>query len=222
MLDFIRHKIGLLKAEYRLFRYKNRFGNSRIYSLLDKKIESLIREYTLIEAGVVIKGNVRYLGKGLYIGSDTQITSCDHIGDYCSISSHVKIGLRNHPMDWLSTSPVFYSKRRGLVADNLFDGRGDKRTWIGHDVLISANVLIMHGVEIGTGAIIGAGAVVTTDIPPYAIAVGVPAKVTSYRFEEPVREALMQSEWWKKDPETIRQLPYFKQVDQVLQRNSNQ
>jgi acetyltransferase-like isoleucine patch superfamily enzyme len=37
--------------------------------------------------------------------------------------------------------------------------------------------IIMPGVTIGEGAIIGAGAVVTHDIPPYSVAVGVPAKV---------------------------------------------
>ena len=37
--------------------------------------------------------------------------------------------------------------------------------------------IIMPGVTIGEGAVIGAGSVVTRDIPPYCVAVGVPAKV---------------------------------------------
>jgi galactoside O-acetyltransferase len=40
---------------------------------------------------------------------------------------------------------------------------------------------VVDGVIIGEGSIIGAGAVVTRDIPPYSIAVGVPAKVISKR-----------------------------------------
>jgi len=51
-----------------------------------------------------------------------------------------------------------------------------------HDgVWIGANVCILDGVTIGGGAIVGAGSVVTRDIPDYAIAVGVPAKVIKYR-----------------------------------------
>jgi acetyltransferase-like isoleucine patch superfamily enzyme len=42
---------------------------------------------------------------------------------------------------------------------------------------IGIGAIIMPGVTIGEGAVIGAGAVVTKDIPPYSLAVGVPAKV---------------------------------------------
>lgn len=52
---------------------------------------------------------------------------------------------------------------------------------IGNDVYIGARVTILPGVNIGDGAVIGAGAVVTKDIPSYAIAVGIPAKVVAYR-----------------------------------------
>lgn len=44
-------------------------------------------------------------------------------------------------------------------------------------VHIGIGSIIMPGVTIGEGAIIGAGSVVTKDIPPYCVAVGVPAKV---------------------------------------------
>jgi len=40
----------------------------------------------------------------------------------------------------------------------------------------------MPGVTIGDGCVIGAGAVVTKDIPPYSVAVGVPAKVVKSRL----------------------------------------
>jgi acetyltransferase-like isoleucine patch superfamily enzyme len=42
-------------------------------------------------------------------------------------------------------------------------------------------VKVMDGVRIGRGAVIGAGAVVTQEVPPYSIALGVPARVTGRR-----------------------------------------
>ena len=55
----------------------------------------------------------------------------------------------------LVTSPV-------VIEDNV---------WIGE------KVVILKGVRIGEGAVIGAGAIVTHDIPPYSVAVGIPARV---------------------------------------------
>ncbi len=52
---------------------------------------------------------------------------------------------------------------------------------IGKDCWIGARVIITAGIAIGDGAVIGAGSVVTRDIPPGAIAVGVPARVVRHR-----------------------------------------
>nr|WP_235108757.1 acyltransferase [Acaryochloris sp. 'Moss Beach'] len=52
---------------------------------------------------------------------------------------------------------------------------------IGNDVWIGRGVFIGKGIHIGNGAIVGANSVVTKNIPPYAVAVGVPAKVIKYR-----------------------------------------
>lgn len=48
---------------------------------------------------------------------------------------------------------------------------------IGKNAHIGMGSIIMPGVTIGEGAIIGAGAIVTHDVPPYALAVGQPARV---------------------------------------------
>lgn len=57
------------------------------------------------------------------------------------------------------------------------------------NVWIGARVTILKGVTVGDAAVIGAGAVVTNDIPPFAIALGVPARVVGWRFEGSEREA---------------------------------
>lgn len=52
---------------------------------------------------------------------------------------------------------------------------------IGNDVWIGAHSIITAGVSVADGSVIGAGSVVTKDIPPYAVAYGVPARVAKYR-----------------------------------------
>jgi maltose O-acetyltransferase len=49
------------------------------------------------------------------------------------------------------------------------------------DVWLGMGVIVLPGVRIGRGAIIGAGAVVTKDVPPYAIAHGLPCQVVGER-----------------------------------------
>lgn len=118
------------------------------------------------------------------------------IGKFCSIGPNFCCGLGIHPIDGISTSPYFY---RGKVEEH-------KHTTIGNDVFIGANVTVLDGVTIGDGAVIGAGAVVTKDIPPYAIAVGVPAKVKKYRFDEETIQKLLEKEWWNGTLEEIAKL----------------
>ena len=52
---------------------------------------------------------------------------------------------------------------------------------IGEDAWLGNGVAVMSGVRIGNGAVVGAGSVVVRDIPDYAIAAGVPARVIRYR-----------------------------------------
>ena len=54
---------------------------------------------------------------------------------------------------------------------------------IDQDVWIGANVTILKGVRIGRGAVVAAGSVVVRDIPPYAIAGGIPAKILKFKWD---------------------------------------
>jgi len=54
-------------------------------------------------------------------------------------------------------------------------------TSIGDDVWLGAHVVVMGGITIGAHCVVGAGSVVTSDIPPFAVAVGAPARVIRMR-----------------------------------------
>lgn len=133
-----------------------------------------------------------------YVGYNCTVLNCS-VGNFCSIADGVLIGLGNHPINWVSTSPAFYYGRDSIpkdLASKEFKHE-EKRTIIGNDVWIGARATIKEGVTIGDGAIIGMGSIVTKDIPAYAIAVGNPAKPIGYRFEKDIRDRLLSSKWWE-------------------------
>lgn len=60
----------------------------------------------------------------------------------------------------------------------------EKDIIVEEDVWIGANVTLISGAHIGRGAVVGACCLVRSDIPPYAIVVGVPAKVVGVKFSK--------------------------------------
>ena len=76
---------------------------------------------------------------------------------------------------------------------------------IGNAVWIGAFVTILSGVTIGDGAVIGACSVVASDVPPYAVVVGNPAKLIRYRFRPDQIEKLLKIKWWDWDNKKIEE-----------------
>jgi chloramphenicol O-acetyltransferase type B len=133
-----------------------------------------------------------YIGKNCILQHAT-------IGRFCSIGSNVSIGLGSHPIEYFSTSPLFYRKKNPLnikLIQHDLDFKEYKPIKIGHDVWIGTKALIMDGVVIGNGAIIAANSVVTKNVPPYSIVGGSPAKIIRYRFDEAKITNLLHSNWW--------------------------
>lgn len=124
------------------------------------------------------------------------------IGAFCSIAADVGIFLGgNHHPEWVTTFP-FGAMWREHDNPEQPSSRGD--VVIGNDVWIGREAVIMSGVTIGDGAVIGAGAVVAKDVPPYAIAVGNPARVIRHRFPPEIVEKLLQIRWWDWPDERLR------------------
>ena len=127
-----------------------------------------------------------------YIGKNVDITNAE-VGRYCSIGDNVVIGPGNHDTSQISSSALFYQNINSFLRS--------KSTIIESDVWIGVNAVIMQGVTVGLGAVVGASAVVTKDVPPFAIVVGVPAKIIRYRFSPDLAKSVLTSKWWLYKPE---------------------
>ena len=122
------------------------------------------------------------------------------IGKFCQIAAGVEFVMNgaNHQMNAATTFPFYIMEGWAQDAPPLFELPLKGDTVIGNDVWIGQNVTILPGVHIGDGAIIGANSVVGSDIPPYTIAAGNPAKPIRRRFDDELTALLEKLRWWDK------------------------
>ena len=146
------------------------------------------------------------MGRYSYCGANTSITNTE-IGNFCSIGGNCGIGGGLHPLEYVSTSPVFL-KGRNILGKHFaeLDYEPSKKVVIGNDVWIGSGAYIKSGVTIGDGAVIGAHAVVTHDVSPYAIVAGVPAKEIRKRFDEETIKKLLKVKWWNYEEDVLEKL----------------
>ncbi len=127
------------------------------------------------------QGTVVQTGQGgrISIGDGTHIQSCCQLSAYLgelTIGARVEIAPNcafypyDHGMDGMA--PI---REQPLVSSGGIS--------VGDEAWIGFGVILLDGARIGRGAVIGAGAVVVGEIPAYAIAVGVPARVAGMRGE---------------------------------------
>lgn len=153
---------------------------------------------------------------------DGSIIGGSRIGSFCSIAPGVRLGGVEHPLGYVSTHPFLWLANRGYVP------RDDERfaeyrrpVVVEDDVWIGANAVVAGGVRIGRGAVVGAGAVVRSDVEPYSIVAGVPAREIGRRFEPEVAERLQEIEWTMWTDERIREeLPAFYDVRSFVERHA--
>lgn len=153
------------------------------------------------------------MGKYSYCGYDCMLINVV-IGSYCSLASKIEIGGARHPIEWVSTSPVFNDSNAIIKYKYSIHHYDENRiTTIGNDVWIGSGVIIKEGVKIGNGSIVAMGSIVTKDIPPYEIWGGNPAKFIRKRFSDEIIAELQNIEWWDFSEEKLKQLAVF--VDDI-------
>ena len=130
------------------------------------------------------------------------------IGKFCQIASGVEFVMNgaNHQMNAVSTFPFYTLEgwKQTPPTRNDLSIKGD--TIIGNDVWIGQNATILPGVHIEDGAIIGANSVVGSNVEPYTIVVGNPAKALRKRFDEELIDIMEKLKWWDKSIEEINNL----------------
>jgi len=140
---------------------------------------------THIHRGTIIEvdqGGQVIIGDHTFVFSNCNLNGCLGnvlIGSRVMIAAHCGFTPYQHKLDDLS---------RPMAAQEL-TSKGD--IVIEDDVWLGMGVKVMDGVRIGQGAVVGANAVVTKDIPPFSVAVGVPARVIhkrEHRAQEKVKQ----------------------------------
>ncbi|MEW6447669.1 MAG: acyltransferase [Bacillota bacterium] len=127
---------------------------------------------------VIIKNRAYFgTGKNLVLGDRSQL------GERCKVEDDLVVGddvIMGPDVFIMSSAHAF---ERLDIPINQQGAQPRRPVVIGNDVWIGARVIILPGVHVGDQAVIGAGAVVTKDVPPRAVACGVPARVVRFRGE---------------------------------------
>lgn len=132
------------------------------------------------------------------------------IGKFCAIAKGVEFVMNgaNHRMGCATTYPFYImgGDWGGMIAPvkSELPFKGD--TIVGNDVWIGQRVTIMPGVHIGNGAIVGANSTIASDVEPYCVVAGNPAKVIRKRFDKNIIDLLEYLRWWDRPIEEIDEL----------------
>jgi acetyltransferase-like isoleucine patch superfamily enzyme len=128
------------------------------------------------------------IGDASRVGAFVEVQRDAHIGKRCKISSHSFIcsGVTIEDEVFIGHGVLFINDRhpRATNSDGSSKTPDDwvmERTYVRRGASIGSGAIIMCGVEIGADAMVAAGALVTSDVPPRATVLGIPARLYSGR-----------------------------------------
>jgi len=150
------------------------------------------------------------IGRYSRINKASYIDDCE-IGDFVACGGGLVVRPLNHALCYPNMQSWLQSQ---IIKSNInIDTESKGKVIIQSASWIGDSVIMVSGASVGYGAVIGAGAVVTSHIPDFAIAVGVPAKVVKYRLNEDCRKFLLQLRWWDWSIEKIHANKLFFETD---------
>lgn len=154
-------------------------GSNEPFNFGARRLRAFCARHMLASCGknVNVERHARF-GRGVTLGDNSGIGINASVGNEVHIGSDVMMG----PDCVIYTAMHNYDRRDVLIREQ---GYAPLRpVTVEDDCWIGGRVTILPGVTLGKGCVIATGAVVTKDVPPYAVAAGVPAKVVRYRGEE--------------------------------------
>jgi acetyltransferase-like isoleucine patch superfamily enzyme len=213
MLKLVRVTSGLLQLLRDRRVFHGLMGQERwqIGEPLGVASDAVIEPYSHIFGGQNIPAAL-----GAFSYSHSALPAHVSVGRYCSIARGVTWLGVDHPVDWATTSPAGYDRSplqgfQAYVADRNVGWSPRPYTSgasvsVGHDVWIGEEAMIAQGVRIGDGAVVAARSLVTSDVEPYAIVMGAPARLHRRRLPPEIASALQEARWWRYGPEVVQAL----------------
>jgi len=166
----------------------------------------------MLKNPAIVVGDFTYIADSDFESHVTHLYewNCDRliIGKFCQIAAGVEFVMNgaNHQMNAVTTFPFYTLQGWNMKAPALSDLPLKGDTVIGNDVWIGQNATIMPGVHIGDGVIIGANSTVASDVQPYTIVAGNPARPIRRRFDDEMIDLLERFVWWDKPIDEINAL----------------
>lgn len=145
-----------------------------------------LTSYAIIGKNSKLNGDKKNIsmGENFLCGTHVEINFCDsnglYIGNHVAIAKGSYIRSGNHKTDRLDLPVMFQGHESAVIP---YQGKNYSIV-IEDDVWIGAHVILLSGTKIGKGSVIAAGSVVSTEIPPYSIVVGNPARVARSRLKK--------------------------------------
>ena len=181
-----------------------------IYPIIGYKKEIYVKP--MVKNPHIIVGDFTYIADSEFESHVTHLYEWNRdkliIGKFCQIAAGVEFIMNgaNHQMNAVSTYPFYTLNGWNMKPPKVSDLPLKGDTVIGNDVWIGQNAVILPGVHIGDGAIIGANSVVGSEVAPYTVAVGNPARPIRKRFDDEMIVLLLEFKWWDKSVNEINRL----------------
>jgi bifunctional UDP-N-acetylglucosamine pyrophosphorylase/glucosamine-1-phosphate N-acetyltransferase len=124
-------------------------------------------------------GDGATVGPYVSLRPGTRLAAGAHVGTFVEVkNSEIGEGAKVPHLSYVGDAEIGAGANIG--AGNItanYDGKEKHRTKVGKNARTGSNTVLVAPVEVGEGAYTGAGAVVTRDVPPGALAKGVPASI---------------------------------------------